>query len=105
MLGYHTDMVPGVNTPATFANFMLPSYLPRNIVLQMPIASAWIAASSQTQSAFPLTIAAAMGPIDQNGISDIHDYYGRRGPIGPSIPQSNIAGWWYLYVNGAVITN
>jgi hypothetical protein len=37
-----------------------------------------------------------MGPINVDGISDFNDYYWGKGPVGPSIPQAQIRGWWYV---------
>ena len=53
---------------------------------------------------------AAMGPI-QNidsrrgskvGISDYGDYYWGRGPVGKTIPSSEINGWWYIQGTSAL---
>jgi hypothetical protein len=40
--------------------------------------------------------AASMGPINVDGVSDFTDYYWGKGPVGPSIPKSQIRGWWYI---------
>jgi len=30
------------------------------------------------------------------GICDYQDYYWGKGSVGPTIPQSEINGWWYI---------
>jgi len=52
---------------------------------------------------------AAMGPVfnlEYEGrtvsICDYFDYYWGKGPVGPTIPQSLINGWWYIQGTNAV---
>jgi hypothetical protein len=49
--------------------------------------------------------AAAMGPIHwypSYGVWDFYDYYWGKGPVGPTIPRSQINGWWYIKAPGPV---
>lgn len=54
---------------------------------------AWFNASNTTNEG----TAAAMGPITNGGVSDLHDYYIGKGSRGPTISGSAITGWWYLH--------
>jgi hypothetical protein len=105
MLGYHTHVWYPLGTPAAFANTMLTGYVFGG-TQQAPqtIANAWVIAAYNTQPGG--TVAAVMGPIGPGGVWDIFDYYPGKGPMGPSIPPSQITGWWYInYETGLVFGN
>jgi hypothetical protein len=105
MLGFHTDMwyVP-TETAGPFAQNMLGTFAIIVVVPPQTIVQAWLNASSATQgnvpcssSTAPPVVAAAMGPIGPGGVTDMNDYYWGRGSVGPSIPPSDITGWWYIH--------
>ena len=101
MTGYHTEAGGTLGTPAAFANCMLTgnpsgavSLSPYNLFPPEPIADAWLNGARATQPSS--TVAAVMGPLGPFGVWDRDDYYPGKGPMGPSIPQSQITGWWYM---------
>jgi hypothetical protein len=63
------------------------------------VVQAWISAADAHGIGTP----AAMGPMTRttvegatHWVSDFGDYYWGRGPVGPTIPRSQINGWWYV---------
>jgi autotransporter-associated beta strand protein len=102
LTGFHTEAKPGTGFPKQFADNMLNSAL--------PIQKAWFAAAGAAGAGTP----AAMGPIywwgpygsgDPIGscpIMDIDDHYWGKGDVGPTIPKSQINGWWYIKGTGSV---
>jgi hypothetical protein len=71
------------------------------------IVQAWLNAAIAADIGTP----AAMGPIvnvnvrgTTLGICDYADYYWGKGPVGPTIPQESINGWWYIKGTDAVQT-
>jgi len=124
MLGFANDSFGGFGTAETFADFMLGNAGfsgsvgnfvtpngPANIV------SAWFIASEITQPTgfaelfaggnfFHPAVPAAMGPIQVTtsgpygifslGIYDGQDFYPGQGPMGPSMPSTNVSGFWYM---------
>jgi Family of unknown function (DUF6345)/Putative Ig domain len=106
MLGYDTIAYTPANTPAVFADIMLNGWNPAKRPNPKPLTltKAWILANRQTQTLkapdgmgnYFNVSAAAMGPVGTNGVSDFHDYFPGKGNMGPSIPPSQLTGWWYL---------
>lgn len=97
MLGYDNESIRPSGAPAQFAAFMLKGPLigfsgPQSIV------KAWFEANAVcdfSDGDWSIT-SAAMGPVTTDGVSDVIDFYPGKGPDGPSIPQTQIAGHWYL---------
>ena len=63
------------------------------------IVQSWLSSAQAADIGTP----AAMGPItdidflgQRLGIWNYGDYYWGKGPVGPTIPKSQINGWWYI---------
>jgi hypothetical protein len=91
------------NFPLNFLgfDFVIASIPPMTVV------QAWMSAANAANIGSP----AAMGPIQninigdaQIAICDYADYYWGRGPVGPTIPRSEINGWWYIQGTAGVET-
>jgi hypothetical protein len=88
LTGFSSLAYAGTGFPAGFALNMLGFlFLPPNSIV-----NAWFSAANAYGTGTP----AAMGPIGPGGVWDIGDYYWGRGPVGPTIPASQIEGWWYI---------
>jgi hypothetical protein len=63
------------------------------------VVQAWISAANAANIGTPAVmgpiriVAGKYGPV---GVSDYGDCYWGRGPVGPTIPASQINGWWYI---------
>jgi Family of unknown function (DUF6345) len=85
--------------PLGFLGFPFLGLEPQTIV------QAWLNAANATDIGTP----AAMGPIvniDVRGITlgicDYADYYWGKGPVGPTLSQQLVNGWWYIKGTDAV---
>ncbi len=88
LTGFSSLAYAGTGFPAGFALNMLGFvFLPPNSIV-----NAWFSAANSCGTGTP----AAMGPIGPGGVWDYGDYYWGKGPVGPTIPASQIRGWWYL---------
>jgi hypothetical protein len=74
-----------------FARYMLaPPYIP-----PQPVTGAWFIAgffAGYDDHGYP----AAMGPIGPAAVSDYWDCYWGKGSVNPTIPPSQVTGWWYM---------
>jgi hypothetical protein len=90
-------MFTGFASGAAYSAGAFPKAFARNILgVSGPpetILSAWLNASTSTNEG----TAAAMGPITTGNVCDIDDYYIGKGSRGPSIPASQITGWWFVH--------
>jgi hypothetical protein len=88
LTGFSSLAYAGTGFPAGFALNMLGFVIfpPHSIV------NAWFSSANSHGTGTP----AAMGPIGPGGVWDYGDYYWGKGPVGPTIPASQIRGWWYL---------
>jgi hypothetical protein len=95
LLAFHTEAADSnsfcFEFPLGFLGF---GFIPARTIVQ-----SWLSAANATGIGTP----AAMGPIVDVevlgltlGISDYGDHYWGRGPVGPTIPRSQISGWWYV---------
>jgi hypothetical protein len=88
LTGFSSLAYAGTGFPGGFAFNMLGFLIfpPNSIV------NAWFSAAHSHGTGTP----AALGPIGPGGVWDFGDYYWGKGPVGPTIPASQIRGWWYL---------
>jgi Family of unknown function (DUF6345) len=88
LTGFSSLAYAGTGFPAGFAFNML------GFVFSPPhsIVNAWFSSANSHGTGTP----AAMGPIGPGGVWDYGDYYWGKGSVGPTIPASQITGWWYL---------
>ena len=75
------------------------------VIPPQTIVQGWLSSAMGNNMGTP----AAMGPVFNVefdgltfGICDYTDYYWGKGPVGPTIPQSLINGWWYIQGTGTV---
>jgi hypothetical protein len=107
LLAFHTEAADSndfcFNWPLGFLGFSLPfiDLQPQTIV------QAWLNAANAANIGTP----AAMGPIMNIdflgitvGISDYADHDWGKGTVGPTIPQGQINGWWYIKGTDALQT-
>jgi len=80
-------------TAGAFSKTFAANMLGSSTSQPQSIRNAWFNACSVNT----VGIAAAMGPITANNISDMDDFYIGKGSQGPSIPPDQITGWWYLH--------
>ena len=88
LTGFSSLAYAGTGFPASFALNMLGYF----VFPSHSIVNAWFSAANAHGTGTP----AAMGPIGPGGVWDYNDYYWGRGSVGPTIPASQIKGWWYL---------
>jgi hypothetical protein len=85
MTGFQSLAWAGTGFPATFAdNMMLGA--PQTIV------KSWFNSAKMHGTGQ----AAALGPIGFGGAIDFNDHYWCKGPVGPTIKQPLIIGWWFI---------
>jgi hypothetical protein len=88
LTGFSSLAYAGTGFPGSFALNMLGfMFLPPNSIV-----NAWFSSANAHGTGTP----AAMGPIGPGGVWDFGDYYWGKGAVGPTIPASQIRGWWYL---------
>jgi hypothetical protein len=88
LTGFSSLAYAGTGFPAGFALNMLGFvFIPPHSIV-----NAWFSSANSHGTGTP----AAMGPIGPGGVWDYGDYYWGKGPVGPTIPASQIKGWWYL---------
>jgi Family of unknown function (DUF6345) len=92
-IGFMTDF-PASILGYVSVTFFTTVYLP---VPPTTIVQGWLNAAISNNMGTP----AAMGPINGD-ICDYWDYYWGKGPVGPTIPQSQITGWWYIQGTGPI---
>jgi Family of unknown function (DUF6345) len=91
------------NFPLYFLGFDFAGIV---LIPPVTVVQAWMSAANAASIGSP----AAMGPIRNITRRGVHfavsdgDYYWGRGPVGPTIPRSEINGWWYIQGTGAVQT-
>lgn len=88
LTGFSSLAYAGTGFPAGFALNMLGFFT----IPSQSIVNAWFSSANAHGTGTP----AAMGPIGPGGSWDYYDYYWGRGSVGPTIPASQIRGWWYL---------
>ncbi len=87
--GFQSLAYAGTGFPGQFAH----SILNAGGGGPMTIVQAWRNAAAMKGTG---TAASICGPINVGWDLDHNDYYWGKGPVGPSIPQSQIRGWWYI---------
>jgi len=88
LTGFSSLAYAGTGFPGGFAVNMLGfAFLP-----PQSIVNAWFSSANAHGTGTP----AALGPIGPGGVWDYGDYYWGKGSVGPTIPASQIRGWWYL---------
>jgi len=88
LTGFSSLAYAGTGFPGGFALNMLGFFT----IPPSSIVNAWFNSANAHGTGTP----AAMGPIGPGGAWDYYDYYWGRGSVGPTIPASQIRGWWYL---------
>jgi hypothetical protein len=91
-VGFMTDFPANILGYIPFSIFGNTLYFPQ---APTTVVQGWLSSAIANQMGTP----AAMGPT-YNGICDYGDYYWGKGPVGPTIPQSLINGWWYIQGTG-----
>jgi hypothetical protein len=102
LTGFHSLAGAGTGFPNRFAYDMLHV----GGVYPLTIQKAWFDAAAARGTGTP----AAMGPIHWYpplfgvswGVWDFNDHYWGKGFVGPTIPRSQINGWWYIKGTGPV---
>jgi hypothetical protein len=100
MLGFYSDASDaGVGFMTDFPYLILGLNLGFIAIPPQTIVQGWLNSAMANNMGTP----AAMGPVfnlEYEGqtvsICDYFDYYWAKGPVGPTIPQSLINGWWYI---------
>ncbi len=106
MLGFYSlASDAGVGFMTDFPAFILGVNALFIVISPQTIVQGWLNSAMSNNMGTP----AAMGPVfnvahdgQTIGICDYGDYYWGKGPVGPTIPQSLINGWWYIQGTGAV---
>ena len=107
MVGFETDASDaGVGFMTDFPQDILgTTFLGIQLTTPQTIVQGWINSAIANQMGTP----AAMGPIENvevlgftAGIWNYNDYYWGKGSVGPTIPRSQINGWWYIQGTDAV---
>jgi Family of unknown function (DUF6345) len=106
MLGFYSDASDaGVGFMTDFPYLILGLNLGFIVIPPQTIVQGWLNSAMANNMGTP----AAMGPVfnlEYEGqtvsICDYFDYYWGKGPVGPTIPQSLINGWWYIQGTNAV---
>lgn len=106
MLGFYTTASDaGVGFMTDFPLFILGFQFLFIDLQPQTIVQGWLNSAIGNNMGTP----AAMGPVlnveyqgQTVGICDYDDYYWGKGPVGPTIPQSLINGWWYIQGTSAV---
>jgi len=106
MLGFYTTASDaGVGFMTDFPLFILGFQFLFIDVQPQTIVQGWLNSAIGNNMGTP----AAMGPVlnvkyqgRTVGICDYGDYYWGKGPVGLTIPQSLINGWWYIQGTSAV---
>lgn len=90
LLGFHTNAGANMNFTGEFADNMLRSpFLWWNDPMKVRVA--WFDAVDSHQSSGRRAV--AMGPIRNDGVSNVNDYFWGKGSVGPDI-RDNITGFW-----------
>ncbi len=107
LLGFETNASDaGVGFMTDFPqNILGRTFLGIQFSPPQTIVQGWINAAIANQMGTP----AAMGPIENVvidgitfGIWNYSDFYWGKGSVGPTIPQAQINGWWYIQGTDAV---
>lgn len=89
LLGFHTNAYAWSSFSGEFADNMLKSS-------PMTVKTAWFEATDTDQPASVVPV--VMGVLDQNGMSNVNDYFWGKGSVGPDIRGSAITGYWSIKV-------
>ena len=106
MLGFYSNASDaGVGFMTDFPYLILGLNLGFIVISPQTIVQGWLNSAMANNMGTP----AAMGPVfnleyegQMVSICDYFDYYWGKGPVGPTIPQSLINGWWYIQGTNAV---
>jgi hypothetical protein len=106
MLGFYSNASDaGVGFMTDFPYFILGLNLGFIVIPPQTIVQGWLTSAMANNMGTP----AAMGPVynleyegQMVSICDYFDYYWGKGPVGPTIPQLLINGWWYIQGTNAV---
>jgi hypothetical protein len=106
MLGFYSNASDaGVGFMTDFPYLILGLNLGFIVIPPQTIVQGWLTSAMANNMGTP----AAMGPVynlEYEGqtvsICDYFDYYWGKGPVGPTIPQPLINGWWYIQGTNAV---
>ena len=78
-----------------FGWYMLVGGLPFYPLPPLSVVQSWFAAG-EVAGIDHHGIPAVLGPLGKGGAFNEYDYYWGKGSVGPTIPPSQIAGWWTL---------
>jgi hypothetical protein len=78
-----------------FGWFMLVGGLPLLNLPPLSVVQSWFAAG-EVAGIDSHGVPAVLGPLGKGGAFNEYDYYWGKGSVGPTIPPSQIAGWWTL---------
>ncbi|MES9940718.1 MAG: DUF6345 domain-containing protein [Candidatus Thiodiazotropha sp. 6PLUC2] len=89
LLGFHTNAYAWSSFSGEFADNMLKSN-------PMTVKTAWFEATDTDQPASVVPV--VMGVLDNNGMSNVNDYFWGKGSVGPDIRDGDIIGYWSIKV-------